>query len=155
MAQGRALLTVWERAFRSTVTKDDSGAALALGELTAAMKVRPEDGVKAIDELEAPNGHFAPIWAVVTRAMNISEREAAYLFFLNHAKAIVSAAVRASVMGPYQAQGLLASEWLKEKIEKVMAGNWTVAIEDAGQGVPVMDLWVGRHEMLYSRIFNS
>lgn len=149
---------MWERAFRSTIIGDDgSGAALALGEFAAAMKkVRPKDGIETVEEeLEAPNGHFAPIWAVVTQAMDLSERDAAYVFFLNHAKAVVSAAVRASVMGPYQAQGLLASKWLQEEIEKVLEGNWEVAIEDAGQGVPMMDVWVGRHEMLYSRIFNS
>ena len=104
---------------------------------------------------EAPSGHFAPLWAVVTRAMGVTEREGAYVFLLNHAKAVVSAAVRASVMGPYQAQSLLASGWLREEIERVMDANWDVTVEDAGQTVPAMDLWIGRHEMLYSRIFNS
>lgn len=156
VAQGKALLTVWERAFRSTITGEYSDAVLALEEFSAAMKLRLKNGNEALLEgLEVPNGHFATIWAVVTRAMNISDREATYVFFLNHAKAILSAAVRASVIGPYQAQGLLASEWLKIEIEKVIEGSWEVAVEDAGQGVPVMDLWVGRHEMLYSRIFNS
>lgn len=155
VAQGRALLTVWERAFRSTVTEKDSDAALVLEEFAAAMKMRQQDGSEAIEGLTAPNAHFIPIWAVVTRAMNISVHQAAYVFFFNHAKAIVSAAVRASVMGPYQAQRLLASEWLRGEIEKVMEGNWEVAVEDAGQGVPMTDFWVGRHELLYSRIFNS
>lgn len=155
VAQGKALLTVWERAFRSTVTGEYSDAVLALEEFSAAMKLGLKDGNKGLEGLEVPNGHFATIWAVVTRAMKISDKEATYVFFLNHAKAILSAAVRASVIGPYQAQGILASEWLKREIEKVMERNWEVAVEDAGQGVPIMDLWVGRHEMLYSRIFNS
>jgi urease accessory protein len=33
--------------------------------------------------------------------------------------------------------------------------GWERETEDAGQCVPVMDVWVGRHERLYSRIFNS
>jgi len=33
--------------------------------------------------------------------------------------------------------------------------EWETEPEDAGQVVPVLDLWVGRHELLYSRIFNS
>lgn len=100
-------------------------------------------------------GHFAPIWAVVTRALDIPIRDSAKVFLLNHAKAVLSAAVRASVVGPYQAQAVLASGWLRGEIEDLMERNWHVGIEDAGQGVPAMDLWVGRHEMLYSRIFNS
>ena len=101
------------------------------------------------------NGHFAPMWAVVTAAMEITLVESAYTFLFNHAKAVVSAAVRASVMGPYAAQGVLASRWLRELIERIMTECWDARVEDAGQGVPMLDLWVGRHELLYSRIFNS
>lgn len=87
--------------------------------------------------------------------MGVTLRESAYTFLFNHAKAVVSAAVRAGVMGPYAAQGMLASGWSRGVIEGVMAENWEVGIEDAAQGVPMCDLWVGRHELLYSRIFNS
>ena len=96
-----------------------------------------------------------PIWAVVTAAMGISVRDSAYAFLLNHAKAVLSAAVRASMVGPYQAQTVLAGYWLRQVIPRFLDENWEVPVEDAGQGVPMMDLWIGRHEMLYSRIFNS
>lgn len=151
MAQGKALLTLWERALKTGA--GESPAALALAEFSVALKkvtLHSDDD----DECE-PSGHFAPIWAAVTCAMGITLREAAYTFLFNHAKAVVSAAVRASVMGPYAAQGMLASGWLRGEIEDVMARNWHVGIEDAAQGVPICDLWVGRHELLYSRIFNS
>ena len=81
--------------------------------------------------------------------------QSAYVFFFNHAKAILSAAVRASVVGPYQAQAVLASNWLQREINEVLEKNWAVPVEEAGQSVPLMDLWIGRHELLYSRIFNS
>lgn len=70
-------------------------------------------------------------------------------------RTVTSAAVRASVLGPYQAQAVLASGELREKIQALVGEMWDVKVEDAGLSVPVMDLWVGRHEMLYSRIFNS
>ena len=82
-------------------------------------------------------------------------REAAYLFLFSHARTVISAAVRASVMGPYQAQSVLASVELQDRIRGLVEEGWDKAVEDAGQSVPVMDLWVGRHEKLYSRIFNS
>lgn len=122
--------------------------------------------------LEAPSGHFPPLWGLVTRALHISARDSVYVFLLNHAKSVVSAAVRASVMGPYQAQGLLGSIWLRRELERLVersleedeeeqgdgdgdGDGWRRSVEEAGQGVPAMDIWLGRHELLYSRIFNS
>lgn len=159
MAQGKALLTLWERALRTGAGV--SPAASALADFSAALKKmtpRPrsdDDDDDDGDDCEPPSGHFAPIWATVTCAMGVTLRESAYTFLFNHAKAVVSAAVRASVLGPYAAQGMLASGWLRGRIGDAMTGNWDVAVEDAAQGVPMCDLWVGRHELLYSRIFNS
>lgn len=59
------------------------------------------------------------------------------------------------MFGPYQAQKILASEQVREVVEAVIRREWDTPFEKAGQSVPVMDLWIGRHEMLYSRIFNS
>ena len=148
IAQGSALLTLWERAFRATVDSNDR-AALTLAQFSKDLK-----GALGPDE-ETPSGHFAPVWAVVTAAMGISVKDSAYAFLLNHAKAVVSAAVRASVVGPYQAQGVLAGDWLRMEIARCLEENWEVNVENAGQGVPMVDIWIGRHEMLYSRIFNS
>ncbi|GAA5230786.1 hypothetical protein GCM10025794_37660 [Massilia kyonggiensis] len=58
-------------------------------------------------------------------------------------------------MGPYQAQSVLASKALQAMISERIDREWNTAVEDAGQIVPPLDLWVGRHELLYSRIFNS
>ena len=76
------------------------------------------------------------------------------------------------MMGPYQAQGLLGSIWLRRELERLVersleegeeeqgdgdgdGDGWRRRVEEAGQGVPAMDIWLGRHELLYSRIFNS
>ncbi|KAL9602569.1 MAG: hypothetical protein Q9219_001713 [cf. Caloplaca sp. 3 TL-2023] len=154
-AQGKALLTVWERAFRGTVDAG-SAAAKALADISRASKTLPFGaGLGAEMASMRTVGHFGPIWAVVTQALGIPIRDSVYVFLLNHAKGVLSAAVRASVVGPYQAQAVLGNKGLKEEIEKLMQDNWEVEVEDAGQGIPAMDLWLGRHEMLYSRIFNS
>ncbi|MCJ1472860.1 hypothetical protein MMC13_001509 [Lambiella insularis] len=150
VAQGRALLGVWERAFQHAGAEGPDGAASALAALAAALKASAlRSGGLGVQ------GHFAPVWALVCRDMGVGREQAACLFLFNHAKAVVSAAVRAAVMGPYQAQGVLAGGWLRGEIEGAVRENWAVVVEEAGQGVPVMDLWVGRHELLYSRIFNS
>ena len=155
MAQGKALLTLWERALRDSAG-GTSSAAVALREFGVELRKPPSpplsDGERDVVGIA---GHLAPTWAAVTRAMGITVHESAYMFCFNHAKAVVSAAVRASVMGPYAAQGMLAGGWLRGEIEDLMSRNWDVSVEDAAQGVPMCDLWVGRHELLYSRIFNS
>ena len=150
IAQGCALITLWERAFKATVDPQIP-AASALAQISKGMKMK--SGSEPHGEVLC--GHFAPIWGVVTVAMGISIKDSAYTFLLNHAKAVLSAAVRASVIGPYQAQGVLAGDWLRHAIARSMEDNWGVGVEDAGQMVPMMDIWIGRHEKLYSRIFNS
>lgn len=177
------------------------GAAIRTGSATARPRSKYHDGdaiaspdkndnddddewLAQLAQLAAPQGHFPPLWAVVTRAVGLSSAESAYVFLLGHAKAVAGASVRAGVMGPYQVQALLASAWLRTEIQRAMDGGWRVektdeksgwwwdseekeergqkeeregtdGVEEAGQGVPTMDLWIGRHELLYSRIFNS
>ena len=156
-AQGRALLTVWERAFCNTLEACTEEKEI-LAALSAELKKASLPKTSSLDVADGETtvwGHFAPIWAVVTRALDVPMGDSAHVFLLNHAKAVLSAAVRASVVGPYQAQAVLGSGWLKEEMARLLRENWEVKIEEAGQGVPAMDLWVGRHELLYSRIFNS
>ncbi|EAW08677.1 urease accessory protein UreF [Aspergillus clavatus NRRL 1] len=156
IAQGRALLGVWERAFRTFYASASSRGPAAV---TAVKAIEDfSDALKSfignVDEL-GPKGHLAPLWGIVCLAMGVDLQQTAYIFVLNHAKAILSAAVRASVMGPYQAQSVLASKALQDMITQRIDREWHTAVEDAGQVVPPLDLWVGRHELLYSRIFNS
>ncbi|KAI9786854.1 MAG: hypothetical protein M1839_005085 [Geoglossum umbratile] len=147
VAQGRALLGVWERAFRRGgpwVADGGGGARDALDAFRGRLR-----------GADPPAGHLAPLWGVVGRAMGLPRRQVAHLFLFNHVKALVSAAVRAGVVGPYQAQALLAAEWVRGAVWEAVRRAWAVRVEDAGQVVPVLDLYQGRHELLYSRIFNS
>ncbi|KAL8696882.1 MAG: hypothetical protein Q9201_007431 [Fulgogasparrea decipioides] len=159
VSQGKALVTVWERAFAGTTVAnnnndDEEASSEECKRALKAMSVSLKKTASPHADAQAM-GHFAPLWAVVTRALGIPLRDSATVFLLNHAKAVLSAAVRASVLGPYQAQAVLGSAWLREEVGRLMKENWEVPVEEAGQGVPMMDLWLGRHEMLYSRIFNS
>ena len=157
VAQGRALIGVWERAFRANFARPgvhaDTASEVVLStvdDFSEALKLSSLDA----DDL-GPKGHLAPLWGVVCRAMGLDLQHTAYIFVLNHAKAVLSAAVRASVMGPYQAQHILASKNLQDIIMARIKREWNTEVEEAGQVVPALDLWMGRHELLYSRIFNS
>ncbi|KAI9851407.1 MAG: hypothetical protein M1838_003758 [Thelocarpon superellum] len=146
-AQGKALLAIWERSLASAIGPSALSLPSPLDTLREMIRHPPA---------ELPlQAHFAPLWGVVTHAMGLTTHQAAYVFLLNHAKAVLSAAVRASVMGPYQAQGVLVERSLQDDLRCAVQRNWSVPVEDATQVAPVLDLWMGRHELLYSRIFNS
>jgi len=153
VAQGRALLSIWDRSFSSALPAGVSPAAVeALKEFTVLLRGTPSN---ITADLPTASAHLGPLFGAITGILGMSLRQAAYVFMLSHLKALLSAAVRASMFGPYHAQKMLASVEVQEGIQKVIDQEWETKIEDAGQSVPVMDLWIGRHEMLYSRIFNS
>ncbi|KAL1862593.1 hypothetical protein VTK73DRAFT_6738 [Phialemonium thermophilum] len=187
IAQGRALLGIWERSFAAEVgalsnPKTPVAADEAAPEWTAAGALKAFGGLlrtatggagsstsssTTTTPATAPAGpgasslppdafaHLAPLFGAVCKAVGLSTQQTAYVFMLGHVKALVSAAVRAGLFGPYQAQKMLASGRVQSLLAAVIEREWETPVEMAGQCVPVMDLWIGRHEMLYSRIFNS
>ncbi|KAI1955770.1 hypothetical protein LOZ58_006651 [Ophidiomyces ophidiicola] len=174
VAQGMALLTVWERSLRTSYSaksgfnnrdKEETAenihntssqsAVAALQSFSESVKHDSGEDESTTLLHGTVNGHFGPLWGTVCLAMGVNLQQTSYVFILNHAKAVLSAAVRSSVMGPYQAQEILASEVLQDLIWQLIEKEWYTKPEDAGQIAPVIDLWMGRHELLYSRIFNS
>lgn len=156
VAQGRALLSIWDRSFRTSIPQKCSETAIeVLSSFTSIQRSAPSTSPTAMDEISPVSAHLGPLFGAIACALGISLQQTAYVFMLSHVKALLSAAVRASLFGPYQAQKLLASVEVQDGIIKAIEHGWKTNIGDAGQCVPVMDLWIGRHEMLYSRIFNS
>lgn len=104
---------------------------------------------------QAASAHFAPLFGVVARALGIPAPQAAYVFVLGHVRALTSAAMRAGVFGPFQAQRILAGDRARGLVAAAIAREWDTPFERTGQTAPALDLWAGRHEVLYSKIFNS
>jgi urease accessory protein len=183
VAQGRALLSIWERSFAGYVT-DGSGRAgggregvEALREFSVLLRnstatttttsasaqgnSNPTCGKGDAGNNDDPPppppvaAHLPPLFGAICSLVGLGLEQTAYVFMLGHVKALVSAAVRAGMFGPYQAQKTLASGAVQGLIAAMIEREWGTRVEQAGQNVPVMDLWVGRHEVLYSRIFNS
>lgn len=149
VAQGRALLGIWERSFRSS----QPDARNTEQQVLRAFATRLRDEGKK--DVPAVSAHLAPLFGAICALVGLERRQTAYVFLLSHVKALISAAVRASVFGPYQAQKVLAGRGVQAMIDGMIDREWETPVEAAGQTVPVMDLWIGRHETLYSRIFNS
>ena len=151
-------------------------AAHALSSLQSLLR-GPHSADTGDPPVPTPSAHYAPIWGAVSCASSLDAHSAAYVFLFGHARAVVSAGVRSGMLGPYQAQAKLAGAELRRSIEGLVkemetqvhakvggknddgdddeGSRWIDMVEHSAQAVPVMDLWVGRHELLYSRIFNS
>ncbi|KAI1491143.1 UreF-domain-containing protein [Biscogniauxia mediterranea] len=161
VAQGRALLSIWEKSLGPAAGCSSSSAlapfAALLRTSSSSLSSSSSPETEGEEQLLPPpvSAHLAPLFGAVAALLGLTARQAAYVFLLSHAKALVSAAVRAGCFGPYRAQSVLAGPALRDALGDAVAREWRTPVEDAGQRVPVMDLWVGRHELLYSRIFNS
>ncbi|PWW72702.1 hypothetical protein C7212DRAFT_359800 [Tuber magnatum] len=142
VSQGRALLTVHEKSFSSSLPPSP--------ELEAYRRALRTENVRG-----RASGHFPVVYGVLCNLAGISLEGTGYLFLLGHIKAILSAAVRQSLIGPYHMQALLAAEGTRAIMDTALTVAKEIAVEDAGQSVPTLDLYQGRHELLYSRVFNS
>lgn len=125
-AQGRAFLAVVERVMKSEVRSPLSELAFA---------------------------HFAPIFGACLRWLEIPRETALRMFLFNHLRGVLAAAVRLNIVGPMEAQKLqrqfaLMVEMILEKCESLPLG-------DIAQTAPLLDLWQGAQDRLYSRLFQS
>ncbi|KAI0012764.1 UreF-domain-containing protein [Xylariaceae sp. FL0662B] len=154
VAQGRALLSIWEKSLAGTIPTTAPDAREALRPLAALLRSGGAGG-EGEDGVALFSAHLAPLFGAVANLCGLSRRQTAYVYMLGHVKALVSAGVRAGLFGPYQAQRVLAGPQVRDLLAAVIESRWRTPVEEAGQTVPVVDLWVGRHEVLYSRIFNS
>ena len=114
-----------------------------------------EERARLARELPTASGHLAPVFGAVARALGLTASEAAHAYVLAHARAVASAAMRAGALGPFQAQRALAAPRVRRLVADVVRRAWDVAPEDAAAPAPALDLWIARHEVLYSKIFNS
>jgi urease accessory protein len=98
-------------------------------------------------------GHFAPVFGRLTALLNLDERAAARLFVFMQLRGWISAAVRLNLIGPLEGQTI--QHRLADAAERVATRFGEVALEDAAQTAPLLDVWQGTQDRLYSRLFQS
>jgi len=130
-AQGRALLDVAARSFRHDVLVD-ARARLARNEL---------------------DGHLAPAFGFVTRALGVDRDEALATFLHLGVRGALSAAVRLGCIGP--AEGQAIHHRLHGALAAALARGRTLGIDDVAQPAPLLELFGTTHDRLYSRLFQS
>lgn len=98
-------------------------------------------------------GHLAPVFGIVARALSLERERAARMFQFWHLRGWLAGAVRLGLVGPLEAQSLQVQ--LGSFAEDVCRRFNNLRLEDAAQTAPLLDLWQGAQDRLYSRLFQS
>jgi urease accessory protein len=137
-AQGRAFLTAVERIFAERQPP--------------VGRVGEERLKRAGREAGAP-WHFAPVFGACLRRLDFSQETTGRMFFFNHLRSVLAAAVRLNIVGPMEAQ--ILQNRMSPAVETVLAQCAALTLEDLAQTAPLLDLWQGAQDRLYSRLFQS
>ncbi len=97
--------------------------------------------------------HFACVFGGALRLLEVSQETTGRLFFFNHLRGILAAAVRLNIVGPMEAQAL--QHQLFATAEEVLKASASLTLDDIAQTSPLLDLWQGAQDRLYSRLFQS
>jgi urease accessory protein len=127
--QGRAFLSAIERIFK------------------------PETKNSKLEIEPPPFAHFAPVFGAALNQLGVPRETMTRLFFFNHLRGALAAAVRLNIVGPMEAQAL--QHRLAPLAEEIRAGCEALTLADLAQTSPLLDLWQGAHDRLYSRLFQS
>ncbi len=100
-----------------------------------------------------PCFHLAPVFGAVIRAVGMEREQAARLFLFLHLRGAVGSAVRLGVVGPLEAQSL--QHRLAGHCEALLPRSLSLGLTDIAQTAPLLDLWQGTQDRLYSRLFQS
>jgi len=107
------------------------------------------------EQLLADNSpaHFAPVFGAVVRLLSLEAQAAARLFVFTQLRGSISAAVRLNIVGPSEGQTI--QHRLTDAAEGAARRFGEIALEDAAQTAPLLDLWQGTQDRLYSRLFQT
>jgi urease accessory protein len=100
-----------------------------------------------------PCGHLAPVFGAVMRQLGVSRETAVRLFFFHYLRGLLAAAVRLNIVGPLEAQTL--QHRLAPQAETILRRCESLTLDDIAQPAPLLELWQGAQDRLYSRLFQS
>jgi len=119
--------------------------------LVAVTRIFPE--ASSDNESPPPCAHFAPVFGACLRRLDVPRDAAARLFFFQHLRGILGAAVRLNIIGPMDAQ--VIQRKLLVTADHVRCSCENLTVEEVAQTAPLLDLWQSAQDRLYSRLFQS
>ena len=149
----------WNDRYDTMLTNDPANrASRALGAaiLAAGESLDPAGEIAAARAATRAARGFAHLplaFGLLARRIGIDEMAAVDAFLFQHARSLLSAAVRLGVVGPMEAQRLLVTVAQRRSHWLDLARQTTP--ESATATAPTLDLLQSLHDRLYSRLFNS
>lgn len=100
-----------------------------------------------------PFAHLAPVFGAATGLLGLPSAETIRLFVFMHLRSALAAAVRLNIVGPMEGQAIQFD--LSAEAEAVVRAGASLGLDDLAQTAPLLDLWQGTQDRLYSRLFQS
>jgi len=98
-------------------------------------------------------GHFAPAFGAVARSLGLARSCAGRMFFFQHLRGLIAAAIRLGIVGPMEGQAL--QHRLSPAAHEILAQCDALPVAEAAQTAPLLEIWQGMQDRLYSRLFQS
>lgn len=145
------LATVDER-FDATVPLDvPNRASRAQGRSFATAAARVFDLAVITEHARRGPAHHAPVFGAVFGMLGMSVDETAMAYLHGSMRGVLSAAVRLDLVGPLEAQRILAARAHAMR-DAVTSSR---SIDDVAQTSPLVELWGALHDQLDARLFQS
>ncbi|OQS02464.1 hypothetical protein THRCLA_05167 [Thraustotheca clavata] len=100
-----------------------------------------------------PIGHHVVLLGIVCGCLQLDSLVAQRMLLFYTMRDILSAATRLNLVGPMESAKLQMQ--LAPVAESILQSRKDRLVDDAYQSAPYLDLVQGRHDQLYTRIFNS
>jgi urease accessory protein len=97
--------------------------------------------------------HFAPVFGWVMRSLSVTGATAVGLFLFMALRGQVAAAVRLGIAGPMEAQAI--QNRLAPRAREILMLTADREVEEIATTSPLMEIWQGGHDRLYSRLFQT
>ncbi|KAJ2454051.1 hypothetical protein EV183_001774 [Coemansia sp. RSA 2336] len=154
VAQGGGLLSLFNRGYVHARFMDD-----VRGRLCAQIAKQ----LQRMARLGKVRAHWPVVFGFVCAATGISVEHAQQLFMFQFVRQIFSAAIRLNLVGPLHAQALQCDMHMEVadllhkcgRLRPAFDTEEDVFGESAVYTDPILELYQGMHDRLYSRIFNS
>jgi urease accessory protein len=141
-------------AFLTTIVANRASRVQGRSLLATARRVWPDAALRSLHDAAAGHaGHVAPLAGAVFRALDVPPGTARRAVLFAAARTVLSAAVRLGIAGSYEAQRMQAD--LDAFAGAVDRHTADADETDLAHSAPLVDLFQGAHDRLYSRLFQS
>lgn len=122
--------------------------------IATAATVWPAPTVTALQRrAERTLAHVGPLSGATFRAIGLERETAQRVVLYGAARGVLSAAVRLGIVGSFEAQRLQHA--CAPTLDRAAVQCADCGIDDLAQTAPLIDLFQSRHDLLYSRLFQS